>query len=121
MNHTIVYTSAHVYEIDTVREAFEKAGVPFYVQTENLAGVRAAFPASPASGFGTRWHVYVPENAVPHAEKILSELHVSVGSDTTPFPVVSPADFKRYFWKALLFISPLIALMAYVLYKAATR
>ena len=81
VKHKILYTSAYVFEIDTVREAFKKANIPFYVQTENLAGVRSAFPASPASGLGTRWHVFVPAEAEVKAKKILSTLHLSIESD----------------------------------------
>ncbi len=69
LKHKILYTSAFVFEIDTVREAFKKADIPFYIQTENLAGVMTAFPAS---GLGTRWHVFVSTEAEVKAKKILS-------------------------------------------------
>jgi hypothetical protein len=118
MEHKILYTSAYVFEIDTVREAFKKANIPFYVQTENLAGVRAAFPVSPASGLGTRWHVFVPTEAEVKAENILSTLHLSSNSDAKPFFEVDETAFRKNLRKALLLVFPVIAAMAYIFYRA---
>ena len=118
MNHKILYTSAYVFEIDTVREAFKKANIPFYVQTENLAGVRAAFSISPASGLGTRWHIFVPTESEVKAKKILSALHLSVDSDSKPFFEVDETTFKKNLRKALIIVSPVIAILAYVFYRA---
>jgi hypothetical protein len=118
MEHTILYTSAYVFEIDTVREAFTKANIPFYVQTENLAGVRSAFPASPASGLGTRWHVFVPTEAEVKAKKVLSTLHLSFDSDSKPFFEVNETTFKKNLRKALIIVFPVIAILAYVFYRA---
>ena len=120
MKYTIVYTSAYVFDIDTVRDAFKNANIPFYVQTETLAGIRQAFPASPASGFGTRWHVFVPSKVEPDAHKVLSTLNLTVDSDLKPFPIVTPTQFKRHFWKALILISPIIIVLGYALYRAVT-
>jgi len=120
VEHKIVYTSAYVFEIDTVREAFKKAKIPFYVQTETLAGVKEAYPASPASGFGTRWHVFVLGEAESKAKTVLSALRVSSNSDATPFPALKPGEFKKYFWKALIIVSPIVATLGYALYRAIT-
>ena len=121
MKHIIIYTSANLFEIDIVRDAFKKADVPFYIQTENLAGVRSAFPVSPAAGLGTRWHVYIPENSKTKAEKTLSTLHLSLNSDLQPFPVATSASFKKNLRKALIIVSPLFALLGYGIYKLLTR
>ena len=121
MKYSIVYTSAYVFEIDTVREAFKNSNIPFYVQNEDLAGVRTAFPASPVSGFGTRWHVFVPRKVESEAKEILSTLNLSVDSDLKPFPAVSPTDFRRYFWKALILVSPIIAALGYILYSTIAK
>ena len=121
MKYKIVYTSAFVFEIDTVREAFKNSDVPFYVQNENLAGVRTAYPALPASGFGTRWHVFVPSKAERDAKKVLSTLNLSVNSDLKPFPVVTPLEFKKYLWKALILVSPIIAALGYTLYSSISK
>ena len=120
MEHTILYTSAYVFEIDTVREAFKKANIPFYVQTENLAGVKSAFPASPASGLGTRWHVFVATEAEVKvkAKKILSTLHLSFDSDSKPFFEVNETTFKNNLRKALYIVFPVIAILGYVFYRA---
>jgi Putative prokaryotic signal transducing protein len=121
MENTIVYTTAHVFELDTVRGAFKKANIPFYVQSESFGGVKAAFEALPATGFGRRWHVFVPDEAEAHAKEILSTIHISFDSDLKPFPAVSAADFKKYFWKALIIVSPIIAILGYSIYKALTK
>jgi hypothetical protein len=121
MKHKILYTSAYVFEIDTVREAFTKANIPFYIQTENLAGVRSAFPVSPASGLGTRWHVFVSTGAEAKAKKLLSTLHLTVDSDSKPFFIATKATFKKGLLKALIILSPVFALMAYFFYKALTK
>ena len=121
MKHSIVYTSANLFEIDIVRDAFKKADIPFYIQTENLAGVRTAFPISPAAGLGTRWHVYVPDNSTKRGESILSTLHLSMNSDQQPFPVATSASFKRNLRKALVIVSPLFALLGYGIYRLLTK
>jgi hypothetical protein len=118
MKHIIVYTTAHVFEVDTVREAFTKGNIPFYVQSESLGGVRTAFEASPAAGLGRRWHFFVPSDAEVRARKILSTLRLTVDSDSQPFFTATPASFRKNLWKAILVISPVIALLAYGLVKA---
>jgi hypothetical protein len=121
MKYTIVYTSAYVFDIDIAREALKNANVPFYVQTETLAGVRQAFPASPASGFGTRWHVFVPSKVEREAKKVLSTLHLTIDSDMKPFPIVTPKQFKDNLWKALVVVVPIIVVLGYALCRAVTR
>ena len=121
MKHKILYTSAFVFEIDTVREAFKKADIPFYVQTESLAGVRTAFPASPASGLGTRWYVFVPTNAEVKARKTLSTLHLTSDSDSKPFFIADETTFRRNLWKALILVSPVIAVFGYLMYRILTN
>ena len=120
MKYKILYTSAFVFEIDTVREAFKYADIPFYVQTENLAGVRSAFPASPASGLGTRWHVFAPANAEVKARKILSTLHLTSGSDSKPFFEVDEITFKKNLRIALILSAPVIAVFGYLMYRGLT-
>jgi hypothetical protein len=117
MKHTIVYTSANLFEIDIVRDAFKKADLPFYIQTENLAGVRTAFPVAPAAGLGTRWHVFVPEKRLKLATETLLTLHLSQDSDLHPFPVATPASLKRNLLKALILVSPILVLLVYFLFK----
>ena len=121
MKHTIIYTSANLFEIDIVREAFKADNIPFYIQTENLAGVRTAFPVAPAAGLGTRWHVFVPDNATKRAERILSPLHLTQNSDQQPFPVATSASFKKNLRKALVIVSPIFALLAYGIYRLITK
>ena len=118
MEHTIVFTTAHVFEVDTVREAFNKANIPFYVQSEALSGVTSAFEASPASGLGRRWHVFVPTNAKLRAKNILSTLHLSLHSDSKPFFESDEASFKKNVRKALLLVSQVIIVLGYLLYRA---
>ena len=118
MEHRIVYTTAHVFEVDTVREAFTKGNVPFYVQSESLGGVRTAFEASPAAGLGRRWHFFVPSEAEVKARKILSTLHLTIDSDSQPFFTATRTSFRKNLWRAIIVISPVIALFAYGLYRA---
>jgi hypothetical protein len=121
MEHRIVYTTALVFEVDTIREAFKKSDIPFYLQSESLAGVRVAFEVLPAAGLGRRWHVFVPSNFEAKAKKLLSTLHLTVDSDSKPFFIATKATFKRGLLKALIILSPVFALMAYFFYKALTK
>jgi hypothetical protein len=121
MEHTIVYTTAHVFEVDTVREAFRKADIPFYVQSESLAGVRAAFEAWPAVGLGKRWHIFVPVAAEVKARKTLSTLHLSTMSDSRPFFAVDQSTLRKNVLRALVLLSPVIAILGYVVYRSLTN
>ena len=121
MEHTIVYTTAFLYEVDTVRDAFTKSNIPFFVQSQNLGGVRTAFTVTPAQGFGERWHIYVPEKAVADAQKVLSTLHLTKGSDKRPFPVIDEVASKKAIGKAFVWLSPLILYFGYLFYRMMAR
>ena len=118
MENVIIYTSAHVYEIDMVREHFNKERIPFFVQVESLGGVRGAFPANPTSGFGARYHIYVPETIVGLAKEKLSSLPVSIGSDKIPFPIIDSTIFKKSWWKLAIIVLPYALLLGWVFYSA---
>jgi Putative prokaryotic signal transducing protein len=113
MENIIVYTTANAYEVDIVRDAFKKANIPFYVQAEGFAGILGALEASPASGFNERWHILVPEQIQAEAKDILSNLHLTVDSDRKPFIEMDEATFKKSFWKALIWVSPIILFLVY--------
>ncbi len=111
MENIKVYTTAHVFELDIVRDAFKAANMPFYVQSESLGGVITAFEASPAPGFGRRWFVLVPDKYESEANTLLSELPISFDSDTKPFPVVDVTTVKGYRWKLAVIIVPFLLLL----------
>ena len=118
MGHVIVFTTAYVFEVDIVGEAFTKGDIPFYVQSESFGGVRSAFEASPAAGLERRRHFFVSTAAEVKARSILSTLHLTIDSDTKPFFEATHARFGKNLRKAIFVISPVIALIAYCLYAA---
>ena len=113
MENVKVYTTSLVFELDIVRDAFKAAHIPFFVQSESLGGVLTAFEASPASGFGRRWFVLVPDKYVSEANKLLAVLPISFDSDTKPFPVINVTMVKGYRWKLAVIIIPFLLLLAW--------
>lgn len=116
MEHTIVFITAYVFEVDVVRTAFTKVNIPFYVQSESLGGVRTAFEASTAARLGRRWHFLVRAGA--KARSILSTLSLTIDSDAKPFFKAPRAAFRKNLRKAIFVISPVIALLSYCFFKA---
>jgi hypothetical protein len=94
MEHIAIYKSAFLWEIDLVRDTFTELKIPHYVQSESLGGVRTAFGVTPTPGFGMRWFVLVPRAFEERAKNIIAYLNLSVDSDTKPFPVIEPQEWK---------------------------
>jgi hypothetical protein len=95
MEHIAIYKSALLWEIDLVRDTFTELKIPHYVQSESLGGARTAFGVTPTPGFGTRWFVLVPKEFEERAKNVIADLNLSVDSDTKPFPVIEPHEWKK--------------------------
>lgn len=113
MENVKVYTTALIFELDIVRDAFKAAHIPFFVQSESLGGVVTAFEASPASGFGRRWFMLVPDKYVSEVHLLLAGLPISFDSDTKPFPVIDVTKVNGYRWKLAVIIIPFLFLLVW--------
>lgn len=116
-----IYTTAFVFEIDMVREYFNKEQIPFFVQVENLGGVTGAFPASPTSGFGIRYHISVPEKVVELAKEKLLHLPISKDSDKNPFPLVDAKILKKSLLKIVIIVLPYALILGWIFYSTLKK
>ncbi len=121
MNNVRIYTTAFVFEIDMVREYFNKEQIPFFVQVENLGGVTGAFPASPTSGFGIRYHISVPEKVVELAKEKLLHLPISKDSDKNPFPLVDAKILKKSLLKIVIIVLPYALILGWIFYSTLKK
>jgi len=111
MENIKIYTTALVFELDIVRDELKKADIPFFVQSESLGGVKSAFEASPAQGFGRRWFILVPDKFETEAKKLVHTLPISFDSDTKPFPAIDITQVKGYRWKLAVIVIPFLSFM----------
>ncbi|MHB1050644.1 MAG: hypothetical protein ACYC09_11225 [Bacteroidota bacterium] len=121
MENVRIYTSAFVFEIDMVREYFNKEQIPYFVQVENLGGVTGAFPASPTSGFGIRYHISVPKEIVGIAKEKISNLPISKNSDKNPFPLIDSKILKKSLWKVAIIVLPYAIILGWLFYSALNK
>jgi hypothetical protein len=92
----VVFRTGLLQEADIVANALEDAGVPFYRQSENVAGIAFAMPVHPAPGPGA-WLVVVPSTRAAAARKIVRRLPVS--NDPSPgfFGFHPRPEVKRFY------------------------
>jgi hypothetical protein len=102
MEHIVVYKTSQLWELNTVKEALEGAGISHYVQTEDIGGVKTALSVTPAATFGQRWLILVPFNLSDKAKEVILSLPVTVDSYDKSF--IDFTKYKTLAWKVLIFI-----------------
>ena len=82
-----VFVTGKIIQFDMAVDALKRARLPFQTQEETGTGMKLSMPVVPTPGPGTFWSILVPEQALPDARQVLSDL---------PFPITTnpgPWDF----------------------------
>jgi hypothetical protein len=115
----VVFRSGLLHEADLVADALEEAGIPFFRQVENAAGLVFAMPVAPAPGPGAAWLILVPARKLAAARRLIRRLPVSADPSPGfwgfhPRPEVKQF-YRQYAWvyivgMALVFLWTLVRL-----------
>jgi len=108
-----VFTSAQVWQIDTVRHALENAELPHFARQINPGGYSSAFQAMPTGMPGVSWVVLVPSTELDRAHSIIASLPVDRSGEPGFYGFTSPEVVSQ--WgsrKASLLLAVLVVAVA---------
>lgn len=104
MSDIVVLKTSLLYEVQMLTDALKEAGIPYYQEMSNFAGVRLAMPAWPVQGPGTFYTVFVPEIAAEDAQTILAELPITADNNPGMWSF-NPKPWAKKFFIAMAIIS----------------
>ena len=99
----VVMRTGRLWEVEMVENAFKKAKIPHYQQSETSSGLVLAKQLAPSMGPGEWWSFYVPKTFQSDAEEILTSLPLDVTTNPDVWHFNPPEEGKWFFKNYAIF------------------
>jgi len=99
----VVMRTGRIWEVEMVENAFKKAKIPHFQQSESSSGLVLAKQLAPSMGPGEWWSFSVPKTFLEKAKEVLASLPIDVTINPDIWHFNPPEEGKWFFKKYALF------------------